>query len=157
MGCRVSSVYSLLRTLDTDAIRKLTEVVVRAFCHQGMLRSGRYGPRSSGEPSQGENFVTCKWQNYKTTLILKITNFQPLGDLNWKKNKIKLLKYREISSVKLYTTSSLPSRAENLKLFSKHMQLHIQWDANPLSSIPTIFLPNTDFPECPEFSSKDML
>lgn len=73
MGCRVSSLYLLPRSLDTDGIRKLTEVAVRAFCHQRMLRSGRHAPRGSGEPSQTENFFTCKWKNGKTTLVLKVT------------------------------------------------------------------------------------
>lgn len=55
-GCRVSFVYLLLRTFDADAIRRLTEVVVRACCHQRMMRFGRCGPRArEGNPSQKEN------------------------------------------------------------------------------------------------------
>lgn len=51
IGCRVSFVYLLLRTFDADVIRRLTEVVVRACCHQR-----RCGPRGrEGKPSKKEN------------------------------------------------------------------------------------------------------
>lgn len=72
------------------------------------------------ESSSKGKIFTCKWQNRKTTSAWKVINFQDLQYLNNKKI-IKMPKYRYFTREAPQSPGfCLSSRAQTLKLGSKH-------------------------------------